>query len=162
MPSKDRFFRKGITRFYWVPIIANPAAPTVAEVGAGIRMDGEMASISGFRFSNSPIGTPDFESTFQSQIPGEDSADNSSITIYERKTATPLRVTLAKDTDGFVVIFPTGIAGSTPAAADKAEVWPVRVGGNNREYSSGADPARIIVDFSVTDKPTQSATVSAS
>lgn len=159
--ATDRFFRKGITRFYWVPTITVKGAPTVAEITAGTRLDPELVGPNGFKFSNAPIGTPDYESTFESQIPGMDTADASSLIFYERRTSTPLRATLAKDTAGYIVIFPTGLDGSTPAADDPCEVWPVRVGGNNREYSQGADPARFVVDFSITERPDQDAEVAA-
>lgn len=156
----SRFFRRGRTKFYWVPTIASTAfIPTAAEVLAGTSMTCSIAEVNGFNFKNTPIPTPDMCSTFTSTIPGEDTAEDSSLTFYEDTTSNPLQTTLAKGTTGYVVIFPTGTAGASPAAADKAEVWPVQCTGPNREYSAGNDPARWMSGFAMTAAPNFSATL---
>lgn len=154
-----RFMRKGTTKFYFVPTIAALAAPTVAEVTAGTHLSPQMAEVNGFTFSNSPIQTPDMNSRFVSQIPGEDSTDESSIVFYEDKSTNPIRTALAKDTNGFIVIFSGGLAGATPAASDKCEVWPVTVSSNARRYTADNSAAQYEVKFATTSPPEQNATV---
>jgi hypothetical protein len=155
-----RFFRRGKTKTFWVPTIASAALiPTAAEVNAGTNMTASVADIAGFNFSNSPIATPDMASTFTSNIPGEDVAADSTLTFYEDTTTNTLQTTLAKGVSGYVAIFFAGIAGANPAAADKAEVWPVQSTGPFREYSMGNDSARWGVKFAMTAPPNFSATL---
>jgi len=154
-----RFMRKGTTKIFFVPTIASKTAPTAAEVTAGTNLTGQIAEMSGFTFSNSPIQTPDMSTKFVSQIPGEDSTEDSSITFYEDKSSNPIRTALAKDTNGYIVIFSGGTAGANPAAADKCEVWPVTVSSNARRFSAGNEAAQYEVRFATTAEPADNATV---
>lgn len=155
-----RFFRRGRTKVFWVPTIASASLiPTAAEVNAGTQLTANIAEMTGFSFSNSPIQTPDMASTFTTTIPGEDVADESQLMFYEDTTTNTLQTTLAKGTEGYIVIFFAGTAGATPAAADKAEVWPVISTGPFREYSTGNDAARWGAKFTPTRPPNFSATL---
>lgn len=155
-----RFMRKGTTKVYFVPTIASPAAPTVAEITAGTRLDTELAAVNGFEFANSPIQTPDMATTFTSQINGEDTAADSNMEFYQQKTGTDtVKAALAKGTAGYVVLFDRGTAGSTPAVADKCEVWPVTVASNANMYTTDNEAAKFRVNYSVTSPPTLSATL---
>lgn len=156
-----RRMRRGLSKFYFVPTIADPSAPTVAEISAGTEIGQEVAEISGFSFSSNPIDTPDFESRFVKKAPGEDTAEDSSMTLYDDPDTVDIRDTLAKDEEGYIVIFALGIAGASPAAGDDAEVWPVQVASNTREYTAGNEVARYMVQFTITDVPEQNAVVAA-
>jgi hypothetical protein len=146
-----RFMRKGTTRLYMVPTIASAALiPTAAEVNAGTRLDTQVAELSGFTFANNPISTPDMSTSFVSQVPGEDATEDSSMTFYEDKVSNPIRTALAKGTNGYVVIFPAGIAGATPAAGDKCDVWPVTVASNARQYTADNEAAKYMVKLAAT------------
>lgn len=149
-----RFMRKGVTKIWFVPSIASPSlAPTAAEVNAGTDLTGQMAEVTGFTFSNNPIDTPDMSSSFVSKIGGEDATEDSSVTFYEDKTSNPIMTAMAKGTNGFVVIFAAGIAGATPAAGDKADVWPVTITSNARQYAAGNEAAKYQVKFATTAPP---------
>lgn len=155
-----KFFRRGRTKVFWVPTIASAALiPTAIEVNAGTNMTASVADMAGFAFTNSPIPTPTLDATFTTNIPGEDTAEESSLTFYEDTATNTLQTTLAKGTEGNIVIFPTGTAGASPAAGDKAEVWPAQSTGPTREYSMGNDPARWMVRFAMTKAPNFSATL---
>lgn len=150
----DRFMRKGTTRFYFVPTIASASlVPTAAEVNAGVRLDQEIAEVAGFSFENQPIRTPDMASAFVSQIAGEDSTEDSSLTMYQRKGTDVLRAALPKGAVGYVVIFYSGTTGATPAAGDKADVWPSTVGSNAKMYTADNEAAKYRVRFNLTDPP---------
>jgi hypothetical protein len=154
-----RFFRRGKTKVRYAPTIAaTTLIPTTAEVTAGVDLTPSVAELNGFSFSNSPIPTPDMASTFTSNIPGEDTADESSIMFYEDTVTNTLQTTLAKGVSGYILIYFAGIAGASPAIGDKAEVWPIQSTGPFREYSIGNDPARWGVRFAMTAAPNFSAT----
>lgn len=150
----SRFMRKGKTRFYWVPTIASATlVPTAAEVNAGSRLDTQLAEVSGFTFSNNPIAVPDMSTAFVSQIPGEDATEDSSLTFYEDDTTNSIMTTLSKGSKGYVVIFPAGTAAATPAAGDKADVWPAQVSSNARQYTADNESAKYQVNFAATSEP---------
>lgn len=150
----SRFFRRGKSKVYWVPTLASLTSPSAAEINAGTNMTAQVADISGFEFSNSPIPTPDLASTFTSTIPGEDTAQEPQLMFYEDDTTNALQATLAKGTVGHVVIFYKGTVGASPASADRAEVWRTQSTGPYREYSLGNDPARWGARFAPSTAPT--------
>lgn len=157
----SRFFRRGVTKVYWVPTLSSTTAPSAAQINAGVNMTAQVADISGFEFSNSPIPTPDLSTTFTTTIPGEDTAQEPQLMFYEDNTTNTLQTTLAKGTTGHVVLFYRGTAGASPAAADNAEVWPSISTGPYREYSMGNDPARWGARFTPSAPPVFNATLAA-
>lgn len=148
-----RFFRRGKSKAFWVPTLSSLTSPSAAEVNAGDELTGQIADISGFEFSNSPIPTPDLSTTFTTTIPGEDTTQEPQIMFYEDDTTNTLQTTLAKGTSGHVVLFYKGTAGAAPASGDTAEVWQVISTGPFREYSLGNDPARWGARFTPTAAP---------
>lgn len=160
MPAA-RFMRKGITRFYFAPTIASATlVPTAAEVNAGTRLDTQLSDINGFSFSNSPINTPDMSTTFVGSMNGEDTIDSSSLTFYELKGATDtIHDAQPKNSSGYMVIFYAGLAGATPAAGDKADVWPLTVASNARQYTAGNEGAMYTVTYSMTAAPGETKTL---
>lgn len=159
-----RFMQKGTTRFYFVPEIASTGKiPTPTEMGAGVYVGKDIADVSGFNFENSPIDTPDMDNTFTSSIPGEDKAETSTVTFYERKglANNPAKAAMPKGTEGFIVIFPYGLAGATPAAGDECDVWPVVVASVSRGYSAGNEASKYVITYTVSDEPALDAEVTA-
>lgn len=156
------FFRRGITKVYWVPTIAAATKiPTAAEVGAGTDLSPKVNNMEGFTYENQPIEAENLAESFTPTIPGPDTVERSTLTFLEDKTSNPFRTTLAKGTAGFIVIFFGGLAGASPAAADKADVWPCIVTGRPRVYEMGAAPARYRVGFTPTATPAEDIAVSA-
>lgn len=161
MPT-GAYYRKGITKVYFSPTIATKATPTVAEMTASTSLSagGNLADMAGFSFKNTPIPTPDMDSTFTSTIPGDDTSDDSSLTFYEPKTGTDTNyATLAKGTAGYIVIFYRGIAGASPAVAEKCEVWPIVSAGPARQYGSDAVAAKWMCTLTPSAPPSTTAAV---
>jgi hypothetical protein len=158
-----RFMQKGTTKFYWVLTLSSTTSPSAAQINAGTNMTAAIAEVNGFMFANNPITTPDMASTFVSSIPGEDTADASSLVFYENKgTGTnPILTALVKGTAGYVVIFPWGTAGANPAAADVADVWPAQVASKSRGYSAGNEASKVTVVFTMTAEPSLEKTLAA-
>lgn len=151
-----RFMQKGTSKFHFVPTIAATTnIPTAAEVTAGDDITPDIAEISGFNFTNDPIETPDIDNTFAPSIPGQDKADSSSMTYYDRLglANNPAKTLMPKGTIGFIVIFPYGTAGANPAAGDECDVWPVQVASVSRGYSAGNEASKNVFMFTVTEPP---------
>lgn len=147
-----RFFRRGVSAVKFLPAVAG-ASPTRPEITAGTDLTAQVADINGFQLKNNPITTPDLSTTFDSQIDGPDGVDDSSLVMYDLSDSAAIRTALAKGTNGFLVLFPYG-----DVTSKRCEVWPVRSTGVNDQWSLSADPARYMVGFAVTAKPTQNAT----
>jgi hypothetical protein len=153
------FFRRGITKIYYAPTIAIKATPTVAEMAAGTDLTPKVAAVQGFTYENQPIDTPNMAESFTTTIPGPDTSAASVLTFNEDKTTNALRTTLTKGTTGYIVIFPGGIAGSAPAAADKCDVWPIITTGKPRDITLDANPATYRVGFTPTATPVEDGAV---
>lgn len=147
-----RFFRRGVSKVYFLPAVANKAAPTAPEIAAGTDLTGSVADIGGFTYTNSPIDTPDMASTYTTTIPGEDTTDTPSLTFYDDNASTAIRTALAKGVTGYLLRVPYGTG-----TGKRGEVWPVTSTGVNDEWSAGNDPARFQAQFAVTAVPTLAA-----
>lgn len=145
-----RFSRRGKSKIHFVPTIADPSAPTRIEIDAGTHLTPEIAAVAGFSFSNSPIPTPDLDTTFTTTIPGEDTAADSSLTFYDDDTTggSTIRTAMVKGTTGYIVLMPVG-----DVASERCEVWPVESTGVADEWTAGNDPARFTVSFGITAVP---------
>ena len=151
-----RFNRKGTTKIVWVDTIADPTyLPTATELTGGTDYTKQIAAVDGFSIENQEIETPDMASTFVGKIPGDDSAADSSLTFYEDDTTDTIETDLAKGTVGFVVICRKGKAPS----AKGMDVYPVRVASNSPTISADNEAAKLMVKFSVIDRPLLNATV---
>lgn len=152
-----RFTRKGISRVFFCPTLVSQAAPSIAtELTTTNEITAAISEISGFQFSNSPINTPDLATTFVSQIPGEDTAEDSSITYYDDDTTTTLRTAQAKGNAGFIVLCPYG-----RTAAKRCETWPSKSTGFNDEWTTANEAARARVQFAITSVPNQAGSIAA-
>ncbi|GAA2513519.1 hypothetical protein ACIP8U_34775 [Streptomyces pseudovenezuelae] len=158
--SQQRFTRRGTTKFFFLKdIVSKELIPTRPELGAsnGTDLSPAISDIEGFAVENTPIDTPDLATEFTGNIPGEDKADNSSLTFYEDKVDNALETLLAKGVEGYVVILRKGdIPGSK-----SMDIFPVRVGSRSSTYTTASEPAKFKVSFNVTGKPVQDVAVPA-
>jgi hypothetical protein len=153
-----RFNRKGTTKIVFVPTIASTTyLPTNAEIVAGTDYTKQIRTIDGWNLENQPIETPDMDSTFVGKIEGDDQAADSSLGFYEDSVLDDIETDLAKGTTGFIIIFSKG---KTPASKGM-DVFPVRVASNSKGYSTDNEAAPVNVQFVITDRPLQNATVPA-
>ncbi|MFI0156230.1 phage tail tube protein [Streptomyces lydicus] len=151
-----RFNRKGVTKILFAETIAAATyLPTAAEMTGATDYTKKIAAVDGFSLENQEIETPDMDSTFVSKIPGDDQAADSSLTFYEDDTADTIETDLAKGTIGFVIICRKGKA----AATKGMDVHPVRVASSSPAISADNEAAKIMVKFSIIDRPLLNATV---
>ncbi len=148
-----RFFRRGVSKIYFLPAVASLGAPTTAEVAAGVDLSPQVAEIAGFQLSNSPIPTPNLAERFTPQIDGEDTVADSSLTMYDLDDSAVLRTATTKGTSGFFVLMPYG-----RTATKRCETWPAKITGQNDEWSTaiGNNPARYVLGAVITATPNQS------
>ncbi|MFB7359668.1 phage tail tube protein [Streptomyces gardneri] len=153
-----RFSRKGITKVLFLETIAaSTFLPTRAELTGATKLTKEIAEFEGFNLENEEIETPDLESTFNSKIPGNDSAADSSLTFYEDDASSTLEEALAKGTVGFIVVLRKG---DVPASKSM-DVWPIRVASKSSAITIDNEAAKWTARFSITDTPVLDAAVPA-
>lgn len=150
-----RFMRRGKAKVVFIPTVVG-TSPTRPEISGGTQLTPQIAEMSGFSFSNSPIATPDMDTTFTTTIAGEDTAETPSITFYDDDTATTIRTALVKGTKGYIILFPYG-----DVPTKRLEKWYVESTGVADEWSAGNDPARFSVSFGVLAVPVLNGTTPA-
>ncbi|NEW72593.1 phage tail tube protein [Streptomyces rhizosphaericus] len=155
--TQTRFLRRGISKIYWIKKVNDPKRPTRREISEPNRFDLTQAvsDIEGWALENDPIETPDMGSTFNSSIPGNDKAENSSLTFYEDRFSDAIEQQLPKGAKGYVVLLRKGdIPGSR-----SVDVFPVQVATRAATYSTGNEAAKFKVDFTITEEPSLDAPV---
>lgn len=158
----DRFSRKGIAKFKWVPTLTDSVSPysvTRAEITGSVAIGVDVSDIGGMQFKNNPIPTPDFETTFVTSIPGEDTAEDPTLTFYERSDIPAnqtIRNALAKANTGYILALPYG-----DIPTYELEIWKVTSTGVNRQWTAANEAAKYMATFAVTAVPTLNAIVPA-
>lgn len=111
----------GNVRVSWIPGaggIANKAAPTVAELNAGLLLTSLMTAdgLAGWAPDTASIGNRKLDSTFNSSDVGSISIEDPTLRFYKQVTGDTIYTTLVKLAVGFVVIrrvLPSGTAWAT-------------------------------------------------
>lgn len=147
--TQTRFLRRGISKILWVPDLNDPKYPSRREINNAFVLTDAVSDIEGWALENDPIETPDMGSTFNSSIPGNDKAENSSLTFYEDRFSDAIEQQLPKGAKGYVVLLRKGdLPGSR-----SVDVFPVQVATRAASYSTGNEAAKFKVDFTITDEP---------
>jgi len=131
----------GVRFFSGGTIPAALAAPTAAEVAAGVNVvgtsDGEgLADIQGFVSSPSTIETPDYNSHQVGTVPGDTTFPQSTLSIYMDDTTRTVYDAMLPDTVGVVGLFFDG-----EDATEDSLLFPVTV--QNRRRRVARDEAHI-------------------
>lgn len=155
--ASTRYFDVGVTKIYYLPAVAaGSLTPTRAEMNAGKDLSPEIAEVDGWSVSSEQIETPDFATRFVSQIPGRISADESSLTFYSDLEGVDARALLPRDQAGFIMWLDGG-----DTAANKADVYPVKVTSISKMRSSEKNAAMLKISFAITADPGEDVTVPA-
>jgi hypothetical protein len=158
--AQQRFMRRGITRILWLKSVAAPTKiPTRAELTSPNTTDltEAISDVDGWALTNESIETPDMASTFSSSIPGNDKADNSSLTFYEDQLSDEVETLLPKGATGFLVFLRKGdVPGSK-----SMDSFPVQVASRSAQYNAGNEAAKFQAVFTITSPPALDAAVPA-
>lgn len=147
--AHTRYKARGVTPCYWVPDIANIAAPTRGELEAGLNLSPQIMAVDGWKVSSEKIETPDLSTEFTGSIPGSTNADDSSLTMYSDKGGNDIRQVLPRGEDGFIVWLH---GGDTPGNFTM-DVYPVRVGSRGKPITLDDEACSIEVAFFITGEP---------
>ncbi|MET9142450.1 hypothetical protein [Streptomyces sp. NPDC004042] len=169
-----RYGTTGRVAIVFAPTVADPAAPTIAEIAAGVNLsdhvtrDGLKTPSSGNTIDASDIG-----SRFNKTAPGTYGGDAAEITAHrDSKAATDLAwTTLEKDATGFLVVARAGFdqqsatgLGTKDGVAktgDRCQVYPVTVISRASNDTGDNETDKFTASLAITGEPEQDAVVAA-
>lgn len=149
----------GNIRVDWVPSIASIAAPTVAELNAGTRLDTHMTP-DGLKIEpdTSEVDNSKLSSTYGTNQAGRRSFKGS--ITYIATSPRVLESVLVYVATGYLVVRREVSSSTAWTAAQKAEVYPAQLGEPSRMYGPNAMQMRDVPLFYTSD-PNTDATVAA-
>jgi hypothetical protein len=120
----------GRTRVAWVPTIANIAAPTTAELDAGMLLQSLLTAdgLSGFQPETAKVDTSSLASTFNTARNGRTSFDQPMLTLKKQDSSDTAYTTLIRDATGYIVVRTSLTEGTAWAASQAVRVYPVQCG----------------------------------
>jgi hypothetical protein len=157
-----RYNRRGKTRYFLVTTIVNPAAPTVAEINAGVALHNVLRSVNGFTSTFEDLDAADQGSDFNKTIPGGQTPEASSMVFYAgddaADTEEDVRAVMVENAERYIVRVHWG----APAATQPADVFPVRIKGSNDDPNGeGNATATYTTQFSIYDEPNKYVAIAA-
>lgn len=147
--SQRRFIRRGVSKILFAAALDDIQNVTRAEIAAAFDLTPFVREMSGWGLENNSVATPDLGSTFESSIPGTDSASDSSIGFYEDLDSEEIEAMLPKDAQGNIIIMRKG---DKPGSASM-DVFPGRVATKTNDVSMGNDAAGFSVRFNIASEP---------
>jgi hypothetical protein len=153
----------GKTRVYWVTTISNIAAPTVAELNAGINITSICTrdGLIGFGPDTADVDSTGLDATFEAKRAGTAQFGDVRLRLKKQSSGDTTYTTLTYQTEGYVVIRRNVAQGTAWAASQNAEVFPAQCG-----YRMYMDPelntlSRYEIPIKITDDPNLDAVVAA-
>lgn len=150
---------EGKTNVYWLTAVANKAAPTVAEITAGVALtsfvtkDGVNPGLTTNNADSASIAD-----TFDAEVTGSWGA-SFELTMFRDNTADTAWNLCVYGTNGFLVVDRFRAAGVLPSAGNKVEVWPAQMHQPVPQATAANTQLRFTENFAITSQPNLSATV---
>lgn len=128
----EGFGYEGMGTVLWVPTIANPAAPTLAELAAGTPITYDLFGPTGYSLTPTETRRTISRYTLDQELDAEGTTKYSLVLLYvfNRETPTDAETTIGvRGTSGYIVHFLGYENGWTITAGDKiTDLVPVRTG----------------------------------
>lgn len=158
--------RRGNSKVYFVPALADPDAPTVAEITGGTYLGKGLREMNNFETQTSRISEPVMHSKVNPQIDGEQTFGDANMVLLEddgtetdpdSEDLAAAYAALDDGAQGYIVAVPFGGV----VATKKCETWPVSVGANNRRWTTDNEFAKYAVAFAILSAPNKNAVIAA-
>lgn len=138
-------------KWIWCPEVEDLAAPTRAELTAGLPIitpgvvtEESAVTVSGWQTEASTITLTPIETLHDRTIPGRITPSTPSMTFYDSDSVHTVYDGLEPGDTGVMVRMPYGDVPTEPA-----ECWPGRVNSRNRADPTSGDPSQFTVTFAV-------------
>lgn len=151
----------GRTKVSQVPSIANIAAPTVAELNAGVALDGLMTpdGLVGFEPDTGDVDTSKLNSTFSTTGAGRASFSGTLLRLIKQTGTDTVYNTLVNQFPTNIVVRRDVTAGTAWTTGDKVEVYPVQCGEVRNLPPAANELHKYEVLTKITSQPNLRATV---
>lgn len=151
----------GYTRVYWVSAISSQAAPTVAELNAGIALTSYITSdgMTGWEAATARVANTSLASTTDTTRAGRDSFSGPKLRFKEQGVTDAVRTALTKNTLGYIVIRRRVSEPTAWTAAQGCAVYPVECHRRADLPHEDNTLQRFEVEFSVHTTPSYDAVV---
>jgi hypothetical protein len=145
------------SKIHFVPVVGNLAAPTAAEITAGVDLTGFLVTFDASTSGNT-IPTPSFDSLFETSISGTVTATFTA-EFYRDDDNDLAWETLPRGTNGFFVVARFGWTGANPVTGDGCEVWPVRITTRSAMALTNNESQRMMLEAAIPVEPEEDAVV---
>lgn len=145
----------GFTRVAYVPTIANIAAPTTAELNAGILLTSVMTpdGLTGFEPTTADVDNSALNSTFDTKTIGRDSFSGTKLILKKQSGTDTAYATLLRGVAGYIVVRRYLDNNTAWASTQVVEVYPV-IFGQTRNLAPAANTVtKWEVDTKITTTP---------
>jgi hypothetical protein len=151
----------GTTRVAFVPTIANNAAPTTAELNAGVLLQSLITAdgLVGFEPDTADVDNTSLASTFDTKTIGRDSFSGTLLRLKKQLTGDTAFTTLTRGTAGYIVIRRDITESTAWASTQAVEVYPIVCGQRRRLAPESNTVARYEVTTKISALPTLTAAV---
>lgn len=149
------------TRVSWVTTISNIAAPTTAELNAGILLQSTITAdgLAGLQPETTTIPTTSLASKFGTARNGRTNFDQINLTFKKQDATDTIYNTLIKGTAGYLVVRNSVDEATAWTAAQKCRVYPMECGETAWMDPEENSLERYMIPMTVTSDPNQRATV---
>jgi hypothetical protein len=146
----------GFTRVAFLTAIANQAAPTTAELNAGILLQSVMTpdGLTGFEPSTADVDNSALNSTFNTVTIGRDSFSGTKLIFKKQASGDTAYTTLTRGTTGFIVVRRYIDNATAWASTQVVEVYPVIFGQTRNLAPVANSVTKWEVDTKITLSPT--------
>jgi hypothetical protein len=151
----------GRTRVYSVPSISNIAAPTVAELNAGVDLSGLITpdGLVGFETDTGAVDNSKLNSTFNTSSAGRVSLSGTLLRLIKQTGTDTVYNTLVYGFSTNIVIRRDVTSSTAWATSDKVEVYPVQCGEVSNLPPAANEVHKFEIKTMVTNQPNLRATV---
>lgn len=154
-----RLIANGEVKIAWATTIADPDAPTEAEVLAATDITGFVSSMDTPLDGDAPDAS-DLSSAFNKTVAGK-FGGNVNATMYRDDTADTAYDLFPRNATGYMVIRRFGGSDVVFATADDVEVWPLRVITRSDSTMDDGSVQMFTVNFAALDEPSIDVAVAA-
>lgn len=156
LPAVTRYLPPGRRKFYWLTAIANPGAPTRAELNAGTDVSPQVSTVTGFNLVTDTVDVTPLGSSFVTLLPTTVDAAIGGVNellFYAASNSQDVRTVFPIGTTGYIVFLYEG-----DVATQLCEVWPAVVNAMYFEQDKTL-AGSIHVQFTITSQPSQNVTI---
>ncbi|GAB2951878.1 hypothetical protein GCM10027280_45330 [Micromonospora polyrhachis] len=148
---------------YWLPAVANLAAPTVAELNAGIKLSRILTKdgLPGWEPDTARVETTPLDGKFNTNKVGRSSFGDPMFRFKKQTGVDTIYNTLVKEAEGIVAIRRDIDRDVAWAAGQPVEMYPAQCGETKRLAIEENTVSRYEVPITITDEPELRATVAA-